>query len=485
MQVNFYTSFAKRENSTKLPSSSTATAFTCVLKDESGILAPVIKVQGVGNPRTFNYAYISDFGRYYFVRDWTYYRGEWIAYLEVDALASWRTPIGGTTTYVMRGSKSAVWNSKIIDDFYPIQEPCIMTGAMFADPWSSSGDFVVGCIGLDETLGQQTRGAVNYYALDNIYMAFLCNYLMRLPEVTGASYIEQLESLLHYTATEAFKAEFNPIQYITGVRYFPFVVTQTVELTSRIDVGKVGLTGFAADTVKKIQNPAVQSIGPLSVPIPKHPQSGTRGIYLCAAPYSQYILDFPPFGRFDLDGAKMAEMDNLECTVFVDLISSAAVLEVRAVTTGGGSSCYMGTFSGSVGTEIQMAQISTDYLGALGSGLSAGASSPLLDVPYVGPVLAGLQGAATTLASVKWELNTTGINGTYLPYALHTPMLSLYYHNVTEWDTSRLGYPVRAPKKISTCGGFVQCAQGDVACAATKQELETIRSAMLSGFFYE
>ena len=71
MQVNLYT-FSKRENSTKQPTASTATAFTCVLKDASGVLAPTIKLDPtIGNPRSYNYAYIADFGRYYYVRDWT------------------------------------------------------------------------------------------------------------------------------------------------------------------------------------------------------------------------------------------------------------------------------------------------------------------------------------------------------------------------------------------------------------------------------
>ena len=65
MQVVFY-NHAKRSNSTKLPTE--GTSISCVLKDECSITSPVLELKVTEKPN-FNYAYIADFGRYYFINN--------------------------------------------------------------------------------------------------------------------------------------------------------------------------------------------------------------------------------------------------------------------------------------------------------------------------------------------------------------------------------------------------------------------------------
>ena len=96
MNVLFY-NHAKRNNSTKLPTE--GVNIPCVLKDECFVTSPVLELKTAERP-TYNYAYIADFGRYYYVNDWTYYRGIWSCNLSVDVLTSWRSNILGTTAFV-------------------------------------------------------------------------------------------------------------------------------------------------------------------------------------------------------------------------------------------------------------------------------------------------------------------------------------------------------------------------------------------------
>lgn len=482
MTATFYT-FSKKENSTAQPTSG-GTSYGIYLKDATGILSPQVEIHftGAGDPSAYNYAYIAAFGRYYFVREWTYNKGIWIARLEVDALASWKSYIGGATLYVTRAASA--WNNRVVDNLYPMIEPCKMQGQMYVSPWNGS-DLVVGCIGCANTLGAQARGAVNYYALDDVQTAFLCFYLMHLPEVgTGASYIDKLETFLGNALSEAVKAQLDPIKYMTSAHRYPFTITQNYEMTSEIDIGKFALTGFAQDTVRRLTDIAVQVLGPISVPIPQHPQAATRGQYLNTAPFSQYILDFPPFGRLDMDGAKMIGATGLECTVFVDLVTSAAVLEVRAVFSDGTSN-YMGTFNATIGADLQLAQITTDYIGALSSAVKDGLSSPMTLGSVAGAVAGGIIAAGTALTNIKWELTTTGANGTYLPYYLHDPMLQHYYYEVADDDVDHHGKPVMQDKQIGTLSGYVQCLDGDIDLPSTQQERETISAYLTGGFFYE
>ena len=99
MNVTFYT-FSKRVNSTAQPVS--GTDYTVILKEPSSVISPRLDLiwSGTGSPTAFNYAYISDFGRYYWVTNWEYHDRKWTCSLTVDELASWKTEIWSSGKYV-------------------------------------------------------------------------------------------------------------------------------------------------------------------------------------------------------------------------------------------------------------------------------------------------------------------------------------------------------------------------------------------------
>src|SRR5574344_93009 len=102
MNVQFYT-HKKRNNSLKLPTDGVTIA--CALKDNCSVTSPVLELKIDGYP-AYNYAYIPDFARYYYVNDWVYYRGVWSCTLTVDVLTSWRSNILGTTAFVEYSSSN-------------------------------------------------------------------------------------------------------------------------------------------------------------------------------------------------------------------------------------------------------------------------------------------------------------------------------------------------------------------------------------------
>ena len=114
IQVRFY-NFNKRTNSTKVPTGS-GTDYNCVLKDDTSILEPVIRLQTSNNVKGYNYAYISDFSRYYFVTDIVSSKGFWEISLKVDPMASEKSGIGALSAYVLRSSSS--YDEYICDTAY-------------------------------------------------------------------------------------------------------------------------------------------------------------------------------------------------------------------------------------------------------------------------------------------------------------------------------------------------------------------------------
>lgn len=63
------------------------------LRDSSSLLKPEIIIEAV-SLSDYNYAYIPDFGRYYFIREMESFRtGLWIVRMEVDVLETYKTQI--------------------------------------------------------------------------------------------------------------------------------------------------------------------------------------------------------------------------------------------------------------------------------------------------------------------------------------------------------------------------------------------------------
>ena len=95
--------------------------FSGSLKDETSVTAPIVLME-IENPTGYNYAYIPEFGRYYFIRDMTVVRtGLWRISMQVDVLESFRNYILGSNV-ILSDSESTgkemylsggVWKSKV------------------------------------------------------------------------------------------------------------------------------------------------------------------------------------------------------------------------------------------------------------------------------------------------------------------------------------------------------------------------------------
>lgn len=74
-----------------------------VLKDDTNMINPVIIVSGSLAP-SYNYVYLTDFNRYYYVRDITYSQQRYYIALEVDVLMSFNAAIKSLEVIANRSS---------------------------------------------------------------------------------------------------------------------------------------------------------------------------------------------------------------------------------------------------------------------------------------------------------------------------------------------------------------------------------------------
>lgn len=95
--------------------------FSGSLKDETSVTSPVVMME-LENPTGFNYAYIPEFGRYYFIRDMVSVRtGLWKISMQVDVLQSFQNYIRGCLVILSDTENTGkemylsgdVWKSKV------------------------------------------------------------------------------------------------------------------------------------------------------------------------------------------------------------------------------------------------------------------------------------------------------------------------------------------------------------------------------------
>lgn len=475
LSAKFYT-FHKRENSTKRPTAAdTPTVYNIVLKDSCGVLNPVLTVStGGSNPASFNYCYIEEFARYYFVTGWTWEKPFWTASLAVDVLASYKTQIAAMNKYVLRAAST--YNYDVADSMYPcvggrLTDQKELTAAQ--KPFDvSDGEFVVGIISKPTTSNVNT-GAVQYYRMSSTDMYLFLNKLM--------SNVDWLTIDQADLASGLQRVLFNPFQYVASAMFFPFAITNgTPKTTIYYGWWQFATSGDALD--ERLDR--VEFLNPFTLAIHKHPSAASRGGWLNLPPYSEYILRCFPFGDIEIDATMITDATHIQGDIAVDLVSGLATLTLSA-RNGTGIIRQLGVYSAQVGVPLQIAQISQDLqTGAIGTAVSKAAGFLANGFEAGTKIGNALTGIASTAASVGGTLSTVGNNGSLVNYYTDV-MLQHRYFNIPADANAEIGRPYCANTVLGNLSGYVQVLDGDNDVACLDQERSSLQSYLEGGFFYE
>ena len=117
------------------------------LKEECTIVDPEVLIEYTGALTSANYAYIPEFGRYYFIRNAESYRnGLWFIQLHTDVLKSFASSIMSSPAIVARSSSN--FNMMLNDDHYFTQEnPYIFTQEFPSGFNTAQASFILALIG--------------------------------------------------------------------------------------------------------------------------------------------------------------------------------------------------------------------------------------------------------------------------------------------------------------------------------------------------
>ena len=518
MNIKLY-QFNKKANSTKLPPNNIGVVFDCEMKSPSSIYAPVIdiKINPADIPQ-YNYAYIEDFKRYYFITNTVYSMGIWSLTMVVDLLASFRKDIRLSYQYVLRSASRC--DPKIIDNMYITKRGdndsdmfwrsnAITSAGRYSslyDSWSSVNPFNTSvengyyCVGV---VGNNNTGVSYYIMSSSVFASFLRKAFSLTP-----SNMTDLEA-----GTAA--AVFNIVQYITSCRWYPISpdVSNVGTTVSTITIGSQSITLTSPQTCILMNGIAVEKFR-FSSTFANHPQyDATTKMYLNYSPYTEYGLYFQPFGTIPVDTTKLDDV--LSVYWYVDYCQGIATLELHNGTQQNDPLIYTTTVE--YGVPIPISTLTYDWKGALAIGAanwiktgitnlagSAGASYTT-HTSSSGESHGGKGGSfgsstgnwqtdlydqiagdiSSTMASTSRSLvdngaidvlnkaidiagatfgqvNTVGAQGSFLAYSMDLPYLFAWFTLITDEDPDRFGRPLYKQAPLGGLSGFCLCANATV-----------------------
>lgn len=471
MQAIFY-QFAKRTNSTKRPSG--GQEFGIDLKAPCNIIDPEIKIKTQKDPTGYNYCYLPTFSRYYWVKNWTYSDGLWIASLTVDTLASYRFEIGYSTEYVVRSS--AKFDPKIADNLYPTKAT-ITTRTLYAnstpftdDPESGSQGFFVVAVNAP---GYVSFGGAIYLAMSGTAFQKLMAALLQNTDYLDIS-AEEISSNLT-------KALFNPIQYISKAFWIPCGNAAIGTPITEIPVGWWKMQNVGNAYV--IQNTNDKNVFTFSISTPHHPQHITRGVYTDGAPYSEYTLYCPPFGEIKLNANLFVLQSTLYCRLTVDYRTGDAILDLSFNKDF--NTIFFST-SGNVSVPVQLSQITTNVneLASLGGLIQTalGAVAGGIESFFGGGDV--INGIASGAQQMTVSSQSKGGVASVAKYGI-TPYLTGAFYDLVDDNNEHHGRPLCQKVQLFSIPGFMMVDDPDIALPATAAEIDSVKSYMKNGFFLE
>ena len=503
--------FNKKPNSTAVPVIA-GTQYQCTMKTVSSLLSPVIDIadtKGTGAIPLFNYAYIADFGRYYFIDDVSWSQGIWSLSMHVDVLASFKEDIENSRQYVIRSASRS--NPYIPDTVYQTyidtsgsyEEEALANSVQrynsttlawqnvtYFDRPIANGMVCVGVV-------SGTVSGVTYYAMTvSSFSQFLQKAFTLVP-----SNMTDLD-------TGTANAVYGPIQYITYCRWFP-VMALSANLGTEVQTINIGadpVTLTAPNSAYQMTALGVEKYR-FNIDLPLHPDAVTYP-YTRLSPFSEYSLNFQPFGNIPLDTTKMMDASRLTVNWSVDFCTGQCILEVRSNAAHSG---LIYTETADYGVPMPISALQLDWKAGLAmSGLTWLKSTPLgqqkttytdYSQAYTNPDTGRSYAPAVTLDNTKvidqmmdvigagmGNVVTKGSAGSFLSYNAGKPYIYLWYVKQADHDVARYGSPLCEEVRLDSLSGFCICSNATVSFAIKypmSDEYAAICAYLNSGIYLE
>lgn len=479
MNVVFQTTNKKRNSTAQVTGGST---YACKLKTGCGVLHPVITLQwnGVSSPTAYNYCTIQEFGRCYWIDEWTYDDRQWTASCSVDTLGTYKTEIGTTAKYILRAEDA--YDIHVIDNKYPAKTPPETTrySIQFTD-WVvdrsgfvyNDGYYIIGVTGYD---GNDSffQGGLMYAQLSasefakmikSTYSKSMDTWDLMGPNSDFGAALKQFGKNLYNTVA-------NPLDYISSVKWFPFSFTTDSQFN--VQLGPI-LTDGKAYT--------------LTTPVKIFTYTITLNTmselfdWEKIEPYMTYKLVIPPFGSFALDAREVSLGEGVFITIYADAISGMANLQVtpRLHST----KCLVAA-SGQVGTDVAIHGANANAAPVLAAaGAVAGTAAAAVTGGAGAAVGTAISGIATAANQNYVDFVSSGFSGGISSSTDYKALYQTKYHHVDQ-NPHEFGYPLCDYQILGGHSGYLLCADPEIELTgATPYERDEVGQFLVGGFYYE
>ena len=479
MNIEVWTSFSKRKNSTLTPPAA-GTQVTCVLKEETSIERPSF----ILNTAIANYTYVAAFGHYYFVDDVININaGMCELVCSMDVLASYKSDIMAYTAFVERSSSSY---DVFINDPLLSQEQLYYSDTMHTTSLSSffsqTGCFLVECLAKD--LG------VVLYATSNLEPY---NYILSPGVYTASDKAAWIQS----TIAQAFDLDV----YIGSVKWMPFTASDLGSIPINPNTGNpmfpIGPLDIAASVILggdawNYSVYQVPQVGPSSHKTTTVslvlPSAGNFNDFRdCTSHYTQYSLYLPGVGIVSMDPAVIGYAINKSKTISVDIWCDLISGEITYRLRLGANASDIGRYSGNISIDVPIGKSAVDTVKSakmVAGGIGAGALKGGW-IGAIGGAIAGTIGAIYN--DMTPETNMIGGSGNKAELAniVGSIHLTRRQFGSRDFPTSVAGRPLMQNVTLSSLTGFVKCGNASVPVNAHASERDAINSFLNSGFYIE
>lgn len=476
MIITLY-NFAKKTNSTKRPDSSVQKQeANCNLKDSTSVLNPVLTFDiGFDVAPSYNYCYIPDFNRYYFINDWTYTPPVWSASLAEDYLATYKDQILADSEYVVRAQSA--YDGDVLDALYPAKYGTVITEKEYASPWLHDDDEMVNLkqgvfvVGLQDQHG--SIGSLSYRVLDYTQMAELVYALLNNIITADHGYdFDQFTQNLQRDLVD-------PLKYIASCYWYP-ILFDSLDLP-KTDSLHVQIWQLD-DITNKLLSTGWVKLYSGTLYAEDHPEKSTRGNYLNGNQYRKVYAHISPFGLIPIDADAIGPDNAIRAEVLCDLITGQGTLRIRL--NGG----ILTEYKAQIGVPIKLSQ--NDFSKADVAGSVAGVA---------GVIAAAATGGASEMAAALGQFgvssatffggnppSTIGSTGSLADLSRKWFCTTMCYLTASE-DIERFGRPLCQQKTLSELSGYARTQSADILLTgwATEAEVDNVNSAMDNGFYIE
>ena len=464
MNINIYTGFSKKKNSTKVPTG-TGTAVTASLKRQTSYHNPVFVLSPVTGVSMEDISYIKYGSHYYFVTDITVVPNNvYEISCAEDPMATHRSEILGSSQYV-------IYSASNTDPM--IADPRILAEKndyhfVSAKLQDGGSDFVldtIGCFVLTACSANYGNYFVTNYLIDHANLRALAKYLFDKDEWLPNFWTGGLDQLFLNAYESIISVLWVPINFSEVTTGATPVVVQLGK--DNISIGGVNVEGYVlpGDARKTYSGSLTHTW---------HYKDDWR----LAPPYTTAKLYVPGYGIVDINPCECKGGIYVQTTV--DVLTGDALTDIS-----GDGLISIATLQYNLGINIPIAQMTPNAMGGIAqiaSGIAMAGS---------GGAAAAVAGAATAVKGTVDLFNSTpsykgGLGGkswfTMPYYGIKERYIDT--RPLNEFNTTN-GQPLFKQVTLSTLSGYCKCENASVSIAGYDSDRDYINNVLNSGFFIE